>query len=124
MKITGQVLWVHDATLSVKFYKKLGFEVVEATDRHAIIKAGEGSFTLTLVTMRDDHEFSHDAVSSGRGIGSYLYVKCEDVDKKYQELLSLNLSTSSEPRDWEWGNREFVIKDLDEYKICFWQKLD
>jgi uncharacterized glyoxalase superfamily protein PhnB len=112
MKITGQVLWVHDATLSVKFYKKLG------------IKAGEGSFTLTLVTMRDDHEFSHDAVSSGRGIGSYLYVKCEDVDKKYQELLSLNLSTSSEPRDWEWGNREFVIKDLDEYKICFWQKLD
>jgi catechol 2,3-dioxygenase-like lactoylglutathione lyase family enzyme len=29
---------------------------------------------------------------------------------------------ATEPRDWEWGNREFIIKDPDGYKLCFSQK--
>lgn len=27
------------------------------------------------------------------------------------------------PRDWPWGNREFVLKDPDGYKLVFWHEL-
>ncbi len=117
MKISSLVLWVQDATLSAKFYRKLGFDVTEVNDRNATAKAG--SFEIMLVTMRDEEEFNQDSLASNRGLGMYVYVNVEDVDQKYQELKKLGLQTSSQPRDWEWGNREFVIKDPDGYKLCF-----
>lgn len=121
MKITSLVFWVHDATLSYKFYKKLGFEVGEVTDRNAVVKCA--GFEIMLVTMRDDEEFNKDSLAGVKGAGMYIYINVEDVDKKYQEIVDLGLNHSREPRDWPWGNREFVIHDLDGYKLCFWQKV-
>jgi catechol 2,3-dioxygenase-like lactoylglutathione lyase family enzyme len=119
MKVTSLVFWVADATLSYKFYKKLGFEVVEVMDRHAIVSCA--GFEIQLITMRDEAEFNKDSLSASKGEGLYVYIQVEDVDKKYNEALEKGLIPSSEPRDWEWGNREFVIKDPDGYKLCFWQ---
>jgi len=121
MKFTGLVLWVADATLSYKFYKKLGFDIGDINERHAAVSCG--NLELTLVTMRDDNEFNKDSLSGKKGEGLYVYLNVDDVDKKYQEIIKLGLEPSSEPRDWDWGNREFVIKDPDGYKLCFWQKL-
>ncbi len=120
MKVTSLVFWVQDATLSYKFYKKLGFEVGGITDRHAVVKCG--SFEIMLVTMRDENEFNKDSLSAHKGQGMYVYINVDDVDAKYKEVTDLGLESSSEPRTWEWGNREFVIKDPDGYKLCFWQK--
>jgi catechol 2,3-dioxygenase-like lactoylglutathione lyase family enzyme len=120
MRITGQTYWVADATMSYKFYKKLGFEVSEVVDRHAVVKCG--SFEITLVTLRDEDQFSRDALGQPKGFGVYLYIWVEDVDAKYAETKKLGMCASSEPRDWPWGNREFVIKDPDGYKLCFWSK--
>lgn len=121
MKITSLVLWVADATLSYKFYKKLGFEVGELTDRHAIVSCG--GFEIQLITMRNEDEFNKDSLSSDKGRGMYVYVDVENVDVKYAELVKLGIVPSSEPRDWEWGTREFVVKDPDGYKMCFRSRL-
>lgn len=121
MKITSLVFWVQDATLSVKFYKKLGFDIVSTTDRDATVRCG--GVDIMLVTMRDEDEFTKDSLSVRKGEGMYVYVSVDDVNKKYAELLALNITPRSEPRDWPWGNREFVVKDPDGYKLCFWQKL-
>lgn len=120
MNITHVVLWVQDATLSAKFYKKLGFEIVHVTDRDARVQSG--SFGIQLVTMRDEEEFGDDALANNKGRGMYIYVHVDDVDATYQFFLSKAIEVRSEPRDWPWGNREFVIKDPDGYKLCFWQK--
>jgi len=120
MKITGLVLWVQDNTLSVKFYKKLGFSVDESVDRHSIVTLGD--FNITLVSMRDESEFNGDSLAGDKGRGMYVYIHVDDVDAKYAELLKLGITPRSEPRDWNWGNREFVVKDPDGYKLCFWQK--
>lgn len=117
MEITSLVFWVADATLSYKFYKKLGFEVAEVSDRHAVVKCG--AFEIILVTMRDEDEFNKDSLSSCKGEGMYVYIKVDDVDKKHADTIKAGLSPSSEPRDWDWGRREFVIKDPDGYKLCF-----
>jgi len=46
---------------------------------------------------------------------------CVNVDAKYAELVAAGITPRSEPRDWPWGNREFIVKDPDGYKLCFWQ---
>ena len=118
MKVTGIVLWVQDNELSVKFYKKLGFTVIESNERHSLLK--EGDFEIYLVSIRDENEFGKDAMARQKGLGSYLYIQVEDVDKKYKELIEKGLIMSSRPRTWDWGRREFVVKDLDGYKLCFY----
>lgn len=121
LKVTGLVLWVADATLSVKFYKKLGFEVIEQTDRHAQVRLHE--FEVTLVTMRDEEEFNGDSLAGQKGKGMYIYIHCDDVGLLHSHLQQIGISPRSQPRDWEWGNRELVVSDPDGYKLCFWQVL-
>lgn len=121
MKITGLVLWTADNTLSVKFYKKLGFEMAESNERHSVVKLGD--FEVTLVSMRDEDEFNRDSLSGDKGRGMYLYIHVDDVDAIYKQLKENGITPRSEPRNWDWGNREFVVKDPDGYKLCFWQSL-
>lgn len=119
MNITGLVLWTLDNTISVKFYRKLGFEVIESNERHSVVRLG--NFSITLVSMRDEQEFNADSLANQKGRGMYIYIHVPNVDTEYQKLIQQKLKPHSEPRDWEWGNREFIIKDPDRYKICFWQ---
>lgn len=121
MKVTSIVLWVQDNSLSVKFYKKLGFNVEQSEDRHSVVKVG--NFEITLVNMRNEEEFNKDSLSSRKGEGMYVYIQVEDVNEKFRQITAAGLKPSSEPRDWDWGNREFVIKDPDGYKFCFWQPI-
>lgn len=119
MKTTHLVLWVQENKLSEKFYKKIGFEVRESDDEHSVVSPG--GFSLDLVSMRDDRKFSTDSMAAEKGLGMYIYVSVDGVDQKYRELTALGLNPT-EPRDWPWGNREFVLKDPDGYKLCFWHE--
>ena len=121
MKITGLVLWVQDNTLSVKFYKKLGCDVVESGDQISVVAIGD--FHISLVTMRDEPEFNRDSLSGDKGRGMYVYIRVDDVDAKHAQLVKAGVTPYSEPRNWDWGNREFIVKDPDGYKLCFWHKL-
>lgn len=122
MKITNLVMWVQDASLSVKFYKKLGFTVVRSTEQSASVRLDQ--FELVLVTMRDEEEFNEDALSSVKGKGVYIYVHVdENVDSFYHKLIQNGVTPRTEPRDWPWGNREFIVEDPDGYKLCYYQEL-
>lgn len=120
MRASGLLFWAQDSRASEKFYKKLGFEVIRSDDSHSVVKLG--MFELTLVTMRDEDEFARDALANDKGRGVCLYIAVSDVDAAYSELIADGLKPATEPRDWEWGNREFIIKDPDGYKLCFSQK--
>lgn len=122
MKTVSLVMWVQDCTLSVKFYKKLGFSVLQTDSRNATVDLN--GFELVLVTMRDEEEFNRDSLAADKGRGLYVYIQTEDVNTTYAELQKRGLSPATEPRDWPWGNREFIIKDPDGYKLCFWQKIE
>ena len=64
MKVTGLVYWVLDNQVSEKFYKKIGFKIVESNERHTILTLDD--FELTLVSIRDETEFAEDAMTSGK----------------------------------------------------------
>jgi uncharacterized glyoxalase superfamily protein PhnB len=121
MKITSLLLWVQENSLSTKFYKKLGFEVVRSADDHSVVALN--GFEIILVNMRDEDAFAKDAMSADKGRGMYVYIKVDDVDTKYKELVSQGFEPATQPKDWQWGNREFILKDPDGYKLCFWQPI-
>ncbi len=120
MRVTNILLWVQENKLSEKFYKKLGFEVTRSTTGYSEVKLGQ--FEVVLVNMRDEDEFAGDSLAGEKGKGMYVYIHVDDVDREYQRQLQLGLRPSTEPRDWEWGNREFILKDPDGYKLCFWHE--
>jgi uncharacterized glyoxalase superfamily protein PhnB len=119
MRITNLLFWVQENKLSEKFYKKLGFDVTQSDDDHSVVTLG--GFTIDLVSMRDEDPFTRDSMDGDKGRGMYLYIRVDDVDAKHKELVALGLQPHTEPKDWPWGNREFVLKDPDGYKLCFWQ---
>lgn len=121
MKVANLLLWVQENKLSEKFYRKLGFEVVQSDDTHSLVSLD--SFKIDLVSMRDEDRFAKDSMSADKGRGMYLYIHVDDVDAKYDELLALGFKPETQPKDWPWGNREFILKDLDGYKLCFWNAL-
>lgn len=121
MRFTHILLWVADNTLSEKFYKKLGFEVTYSDDQYSEVMLGD--FKIGLITMRDEEEFAGDAIGAPKGKGMYIYIATDDVDKTYKRCVDCSLTPVNMPRDWGWGNREFVIKDPDGYKLCIFSKI-
>lgn len=119
MKVTNLLFWVQDNELSQKFYKKLGFTVVHSDDQYSTVKLS--NFEILLLTMRDEEMFAKDSMSSEKGRGMYIYIQVDDVDSKYESLKAEGFVPATEPKDWPWGNREFILKDPDGYKICFWK---
>lgn len=119
MKITHLVCWVQENKLSEKFYRKLGFSVERSDEEHSLVVLG--GFGLDLVSMRDDGKFANDSMAAEKGLGLYIYVRVDDVDAKYQEIVVLGLQPTK-PKDWPWGNREFILRDPDGYKLCFWRE--
>lgn len=121
MKVTSILLWVTENKLSEKFYKKLGFEVTESADDHSVVSLN--GFDLQLVNMRDDEMFSKDSLAGEKGKGMYIYINVPNANEAYAKLVKDSIKPRTEPRDWDWGNREFIVKDPDGYKLCFWQKI-
>lgn len=121
MKFTNILLWVRENKESERFYKKLGFEVTASTAGYSEVKLG--SFEIVLVNMRDEEEFAGDSIAGEKGKGMYIYIHVDDVDAHYAKLVASGFTPRTEPRDWEWGNREFVLKDPDGYKLVFWHEL-
>jgi uncharacterized glyoxalase superfamily protein PhnB len=121
MRITNLLFWVQENKLSQKFYKKLGFEVLQSDDEHSVVSLN--GFTIDLVSMREDGQFVGDSLTAEKGRGMYIYINAEDVDAKHAELLGAGLTPATSPQDWPWGNREFILKDPDGYKLCFWQTI-
>lgn len=108
--------------MSEKFYKKCGFEIVVSRDDLSVVRLGE--LEIELVPMRDEDKFAHDALSSEKGKGLYVYINDPDIDKTYNRLVSHNIQPIAPPKNWPWGRREFVVKDPDGYKLCLWGKVD
>lgn len=115
----NSLFWVQENGLSTKFYKKLGFEVVHSADGHSLVALN--GFEIMLVNMRDEDKFAKDSMSVNKGGVVYVYIKVNDVDVEYNELNELGFKPATGPKDWQWGNREFILKDPDDYKLCFWQ---
>lgn len=117
--IDGILFYVQDLAASSSFYEKLGARL---TPFDGVVMAQLENFTFHLVDEAKAH-FAAEAKETPRGGGMFLYIKVEEIDNWYKKVCDLGLKPSSEPRDWPWGNREFVLRDPDGYKLAFYEPL-
>ncbi len=117
------VFYVNDIAKSAEFYSKLGFKKI--SEEKTLAQMSLGAMTLQFVDARTAHDesFSKEAVGEPKGKGIYIDVEVDGIDDYYLTLQDKGLKPSSEPRDWPWGHREFVIRDPDGYKLVFYQKI-
>lgn len=121
MNIKSILLYVKDLKASLDFYKRIGFNI-EHEDKKSVLVSLQG-FTFQLFDMaKVEFKLKDNNISKGEGV--FVYIRINNVDSKYNELIRNNIKTSGEPIDWPWGNREFVVKDPDGYKLVFYNKLE
>ena len=125
MRATNNLYLVESVAASVVFYEKLGFakKVDEGGDAWAEVALGDFSLMLIAVGDSNGPEFVKDEQAKDKGMGMYLFVQTDDVDATYKDLIGRKVAVKNPPRDWPWGNREFVVKDPDGFKTVFWMPI-
>ncbi|MDA2938137.1 VOC family protein [Acidobacteria bacterium AH-259-A15] len=110
--ISAVTLAVQDMARSVDFYKKLGLEPLYGGEHASFtsFRAGEGFINLILTGSE-----------AGRWWGRVI-LRVEEVDSLYSTLKQSGLEPGP-PRDGEWGERFFHLKDPDGHELSFAQLL-
>jgi catechol 2,3-dioxygenase-like lactoylglutathione lyase family enzyme len=121
-QVSGIVCYVSDLAETERFYRKLGFHV---EPKEQPLSVSLGSFWIDCIAARSETkaEFLTEAKSEPKGGGLYLYIEVIDVNAFYRGILKHGLKPSGEPKDWPWGNREFVLRDPDSYKLVFFHPI-
>lgn len=115
-RLHSNLFFVRDINNTADFYRKTGFHVEGDQTTLRIVL---GDFRLAFM-LDGAGEISVDIEGKERGVGIFTYVEVEDVDKHYETLVNKGISTSSEPKDWPWGKREYAVKDPDGYTLVFY----
>ena len=107
--LSAVTLAVIDMARSVAFYAALGFEVRYGGPESPFTSfaVGEGYLNLELV----DHT---PPTTWGRSIW---YVS--DVDAMHERAIGAGLAPDFAPRDAEWGERYFHLRDPDGHELSF-----
>ena len=120
--ISGFTCYVKDVTRTATFYEALGFRMGAQNDRQLTVYVNWFSITFLAQGAEDKSEFQKEANAREKGAGLYINIKVDNADVAHAGAVANGLAPSTEPRDWPWGNREFVIRDPDGYKLVFFQK--
>jgi len=107
-----------DLKLTAEFYEKIDFKIERADDS---VRIKFGDFRLAF--MDENKATIQDDKSVKKGTGMFMYFEVEDVDSFHKKLLERNIATSSEPKSWPWGKREFAVRDPDGYKLIFFSNI-
>lgn len=121
--ISGLTCYVDSLDATADFYAKLGFRMGERSERTLTCYVNWFSMQFVLASQEEKAEFQEEAQAGPRGTGIYINIKVDAIDEFYKGVLAADMKPSTEPRDWPWGNREFVLRDPDGYKLVFFQKL-
>ena len=123
--ISGLVFCVKDLEVTKEFYEKLGFRFASNTEGY--LKGYINWFWVEFVPLDkvEPTVFQKVADTEGvesKGAGLFVELSVDNVDEFYEDVIGRGLKPSSEPKDWPWGRREFVIRDPDGYKLVFFTK--
>jgi catechol 2,3-dioxygenase-like lactoylglutathione lyase family enzyme len=118
-RIHSILFFCKDLNKTAQFYETLDFTVSKANDA---VRITFGDYKLAFM---DENKtlIKTDADAGLKGVCIYIYFEVENVDAFYQTLKEKHIMTSSEPKDWPWGKREFAVRDPDGYKLIFFSKI-
>lgn len=116
--ISGLTCYAKDLQASTSFYEALGFRIGNRSDDSMTCYVNWFWITFIAAASTDDPE----ATLPNRGAGQHLYIKVNDIDEFYKGVLAKGMKPTSEPVKQPSGNREFMLRDPDSYKLVFFEK--
>lgn len=119
-QINSTLFYAHDLKETARFYEQLGFLVENAGD---VVRVKIGGFKLKFID-ENKTPIKNESGMKPKGLGVFTYVEVENIDAYFKSLKDKGVRTSSEPRNWPWGKREFVVKDPDGYKLVFYSLVE
>jgi catechol 2,3-dioxygenase-like lactoylglutathione lyase family enzyme len=120
--VSGFTCYVKDIKKTAGFYKALGFKLEKQEDNYLLVRLNWFSIDFRAAASENKAEFQKEADAEPKGSGIFINISVGDVDKFHKGVLAKGLKPSSEPRDWPWGTREFVIRDPDGYKLVIFKR--
>jgi catechol 2,3-dioxygenase-like lactoylglutathione lyase family enzyme len=123
--VSGITCYVKNLTKTSKFYETLGFEIRKREADH--ITAYSNWFWIDFLAIDKNEQAERYGRAKGadlgnKGAGLFLYISVDNVDEFHQAMLSKGLKPSTRPQDQPWGNREFIIRDPDGYRLVFFKR--
>jgi catechol 2,3-dioxygenase-like lactoylglutathione lyase family enzyme len=107
--ISGITCYVKDLSKTAQFYESLGFRRGnEEPDR---VTFYVNWFFVTFIAQ--DRE---------EGAGLFVNVKVDDIEEFHNAVVAEGMKPDGEPEVRASGNREFLLRDPDGYKLAFFQK--
>jgi len=110
---SGIVIYTSNLEVSRKFYESLGLEIKKKTDNSVVFY-----INLFWIELRRSIVETNDPVAGG----PILYLKVEDADEYYLELLSSGIDPGNKPRLGENNAREFSVCDPDGYMVAIFSR--
>lgn len=120
--ISGLTCYVKDLARTAEFYETIGFRRGKVEDGRATFYVNWFFVTFIAQDQEDDAEWKREAKLKTNGSGVFLYFKMDDVEEFHKGALSAGMEPVNEPQVQPSGNREFVLRDPDGYKLAFFQK--
>ncbi len=120
--ISGITCYVSDLARTAEFYETIGFRRGKEEPDRLTFYVNWFFVTFVAQDQVEDAELPSEADLSTKGTGLFVYVKVDDVDDYYEAVVSNGLKPASEPQVRRSGNREFVLRDPDGYKLVFFEK--
>jgi catechol 2,3-dioxygenase-like lactoylglutathione lyase family enzyme len=120
--ISGVSYYVEDLSKTSEFYEALGFRRGKEESDRVTFYVNWFFVTLIAQDQVDDPELQKEARSAAKGAGTFLHIKVDDIEAFHKGVVSNGMKPASEPEVQPSGNREFVLRDPDGYRLLFFQK--
>lgn len=108
--ISAVTIFVSDMASSVRFYEGLGFEVDGGGAESSFTSLRTGSQFLNLMTVAEPFQTK----PWGR-----IIIHVDDVDAAHRRVIERGIDPQTDPRDAEWGERYFHVRDPDGHELSF-----
>ncbi len=112
--IAAVTLAVRNMARSLRFYRALGFTIRYGGENASFTSLHAGNGYLNLVTL--------PGTAKTQWWGRVIFY-VSDVDRFHHRAVAAGLTPEMPPRDAEWGERYFHIRDPDGHELSFAQPL-
>jgi catechol 2,3-dioxygenase-like lactoylglutathione lyase family enzyme len=120
--ISGITYYVQDLAKTAEFYETLGFRRGKEESDRVTFYVNWFFVTFIAPDQDADAEARKEAKARAKGIGQFLYIKVDDIQDFHKAVVKAGMKPEGEPEVQASGNREFVLRDPDGYKLTFFQK--
>jgi catechol 2,3-dioxygenase-like lactoylglutathione lyase family enzyme len=120
--ISGITCYVEDLSKTAQFYEALGFRRGKEEADRVTFYVNWFFMTFIAQDQEEDPELRKDAELPAKGSGLLINLKVDDIEDFHKSAVKAGMKPTGEPEVRPSGNREFVLRDPDGYKLVFFQK--